>query len=630
MKDYDKISRRRLLIVLLFVLLGFLLIISRLVYLGGISSLKREKQRPVETHIRGEILDCNYNKLGTSLKVYSIFCNPKKVKQPDSEKLKTLSSILNISEKSLKKKLSSNKTFVWLKRKIDYRTQKKITELGIDGIYYTEEFKRFYPNTRLASHILGIVGMDNIGLEGTELYYDKYLNSGWTFSEDNRNFNIVLSIDKNLQYMAESELRKAYRDTKSKSGIVIIMEPSTGYILAMASMPDFDPNNFENSSVYQRKNRAINKAFEPGSIFKIFTTAAIISEKVVQEDEYFDCPGYIKIGDKSISCWKKHNSLNFKEVIRQSCNVGIIKSIFRISKYKFYDYLRGLGLGNYTGIDLPGEVKGTLRLPKKWALFSQASVSIGQEVSTTSIQLISAACAIFNGGKFMQPQILKAIIYSDGRIYKKTAPIFIRQVIPSSVAEQVTRLLKGVVEEGGTGKLAYIKGYSIAGKTGTGEIFDLKLKEYSKDKVNASFIGFIPSENPKYAILVTLHEPKTSDNTGGQVAAPVFKNIVEKIIAYKPIPSEKYILQPQNQTANSWVQHRTNLNNRIELQTKKALPDFTGKNIRQTLKILKILNAKPNLVGSGVAYKQFPAPGSKIYPGIIVTVYFKLPAKKNK
>lgn len=613
-------SRKRFVIIIVFIFTGFLLIVSRIVYLSIIAPLKHPLHKVSKLYVRGEILDRNYNKIATSLEVYSIFCNPQQVPELTEVQINKLAKILDISSKRLKKIFKSDKRFVWLKRKIDYKTRKSVMELGIQGIYYTKEYKRFYPNSRLASHILGIVGIDNIGLEGVELYYDKYLNSGYTFSGSDKNFNIVLSIDKNIQYIVESELRKACRETKAKSGTAIVMEPSTGYILALANIPDFDPNNFEIFKISDRKNRAINEAFEPGSIFKIFTTAAIISENIIKEDEHFYCDGYIKIGDEKISCWKKHKTLSFEEVIRQSCNVGIIKSIFRISRYKFYDYLRDFGIGNYTGIDLPGESKGILRPPKRWALFSKAAISIGQEVATTSIQLITAACAIFNGGKFMEPHVVKAIIYPDGTIYKRNKPVILRQVITSSVAEKVAKLLKGVVQEGGTGEMAYIKGYSIAGKTGTGEVFDIKLKKYIKDKVNASFIGFIPSENARYAILVTIHEPKTRKNTGGRVAAPVFKRIVEKLIAYKPIPSEKKALIPGKVSIYK-------PDEKLKLEQKDILPDFTGRNMRETLKILNALGAKPNLVGSGVAYKQNPAPGSRVYPGMIVTIWFKTPSR---
>lgn len=613
MNSPETISKKRLLFFLALVLIGFLLIISRLIYIGVIPSFKYKQQKPTHIYARGEILDCNYNKLATSLEVYSIFCNPKLVPDLDDAKLKKISNILEMPVKkifSLKKR-----KFVWVKRKIDYLTYKKIKSLEIPGIYYTKEYKRFYPNMKLASHILGIVGIDNVGLEGVELYYDKYLNTGYAISDKGKNLDIVLSIDKNIQYIVEDSLYEACKKSKADSGTVIVMEPSTGYIVAMANYPNFDPNSYSSYSILERENIAISRPFEPGSIFKIFTTIAVISENVIKEDELFYCPGYIRVGDKKISCWKKHGYLNFTGVIKESCNVGMIKSVFRISRYKFYDHLRNLGVGNYTGIDLPGESKGLLSSPKMWPSFTKASISIGQGVSTTSIQLINSACAIFNGGKVMEPKMVKAIVYPDGTIYKKIKPVIIRQAITSSVSERIAKLLKGVVQEGGTGELADIKGYSIAGKTGTGEIYDKKLSKYDKNNVNASFIGFVPADKPKYAIIVTIHRPKTSDNSGGKVAAPVFKRIVEKIIAYNPIPAESRIYNTGN---------RINFDENIKISNKDKLPDFKGMNMREVLRIIKMLGCRPNLVGSGIAFEQYPEKGSKVYRGMIITVKFKM------
>ncbi|MBN1898253.1 MAG: PASTA domain-containing protein [Spirochaetes bacterium] len=618
MSDPVKTSKKRLVVAFIFILIGFLLVISRIIYLGVFPGKVKFKFDRVEE--RGEILDCNYNTLATSLEVYSIFCNPEKVPPLEEEKIRDLSIILNISERNLKNIFQSKKSFVWLKRKVDLGTFRAIRDMKIEGINYNKEYKRIYPNKRLASHVLGIVGIDNVGLEGSELFYERYLNSGHTFSDNQKNFNIVLSIDKNIQYIVETELKNAFARSKAKRGTAIVMDPGTGYILAFANVPDFDPNQYQQSSLNDRKNTAIIDAFEPGSIFKIFTTACILSENPVKKGYKFFCPGYINIGKEKLSCWARHGEIGFDDVIKQSCNVGMIRSIFKVSSYRFYDYLRDFSIGHYTGIDLPGEGKGILRPPKQWPLFSKAAVSIGQEVSTTSIQLITAACAIFNGGKVMEPKIAKAIIYPDGTIYKDFNPVAIRQVITSSIAHKVAQLLIGVVQEGGTGELAYIKGYSIAGKTGTGEIYDRKEKKYFKNRVNASFIGFIPAQKARYAILVTLHEPRSGLNTGGAIAAPVFKKIVEKLIAYKPIPAEKRVITPPY-IKNNYIK-------KIQLTDKKYIPDLRGKNMREILQILSAMDVKPNLIGSGVASRQYPPKGTRVYKGMVVTVWFEDPIIK--
>ena len=604
-------ERKRFKILLFFISMLYLAILIRLVYLTIITGYnKTEISIKSNSLDRGDILDSNLQKLAVSIKVYSIFANPSEIKYISSEQLNKLSKILNINKRKLKSRLTKKRKFVWLKRKVSKFTLKKVLNLKIRGISYIKEYKRFYPNGRLASHILGITGIDNVGLEGVELYYNKYLNG---VGDEKK--NIVLTIDKNIQYILENELRKAYKKTGAKGVTGIIIDPKTGYIIAMANIPDFNPNIYQKFPYSIRRNKAISRQFEPGSIFKIISSAADLSENAITIHDKFYCPGYKIIGNKKIKCWKKHKELTFAEVIKESCNVGIIDATLKISRFKFYDYIRNFGIGTYTGIDLPGEVKGYLRKPKGMGLFSQAAISLGQEVSATALQLITAASVIFNDGKLVQPRIVKSILNTDGSVYKEFKPVVIRQVISPNIAIKIEQLLKGVLEEGGTGMLANIKGYSIAGKTGTGEIYDKKARRYSKEKVNSSFVGFIPADNARYGIIISIQEPKTEDKSGGKLAAPVFKNVVEKLIAYKP-------LEPRYKIHTTY--------NKIILQKKQKInitpgiiPDFSNKNIRETLKILQKLNVRYNIIGSGFAYKQTPSPGTQISASTVITIWFK-------
>lgn len=615
-----KLEKRRLTILICVFALMFFIIISRLITLTIVENIKtKSNEKTPSLYERGEILDSYYKKFAVSLKVYSLFCRPLEIHNMEVSSVNKISLYLNKSKKKLKEIFSSEKNFVWLKRQIDYVTLKKVLNLNIKGIYYLREYKRFYPNGRLLSHVLGITGVDNIGLEGLELYYDKYLNIGINVKKIRKKLNLVLSIDKNVQYVVENELRKVVKRTKAIGGIVIIMEPSTGYILAMASMPDFDPNYFFKFFQKTRRNRIVSDIFEPGSVFKIFSTAAVYSENVVKKDDLFYCNGRILIGGEKISCWKQHGKLNFHQIVKQSCNVGMIKNILKITRFSFYNYLLNFGIGNYTGIDLPGEAKGYLRKPKGMGLFSQASISLGQEVGTTAIQLITAACSIYNDGKLMEPKIVKAIIEDDGTIYKKFLPIVIRQAVLPNIAQKVRKDLKGVVEQGGTGKLAYIKNFPIGGKTGTGQIYNKKLKRYCKEEVNSSFIGFFPADNAQYGILVTINQPKTPDKSGGKIAAPVFKNIVEKVISYKAIPNKSILLIPV----------KKNILNTQSLKLKNynlnVVPDLLNKNMREVINIIQLYKVKMNLIGSGISYKQSPTGGIKIHKGMMITVYFKEP-----
>ncbi len=605
-------ERKRFKILFIFIGILYLVLFLRLIYLTVITKYEKGRITSNENLIeRGDILDVNLQKLAISIKVYSIFANPHLIKNISKTKINTLAKILNIDKTVLRKKFSKDKTFIWIKRKISKTVLNKIIKLKIRGISYIKEYKRFYPNGRLASHILGITGIDNVGLEGVELYYNKYLSA-----IKNEKKNIVLTIDKNIQYILENELRKAYKATRAKSITGIIIEPKTGCIIAMANMPDFNPNTYQKYPYYIRKNNSISVPFEPGSIFKIISSASVLSENAVNIDEMFYCPGYKIIGDKKIKCWKKHGHITFAQVIKESCNVGIIDATLKISRFKFYDYIRNFGIGTYTGIDLPGESKGYLRSPKGMGLFSQAAISLGQEVSATALQLIVAASVIFNDGKLVQPHIVKSILNYDGSIFKEFTPIVIRQVISPNISMKIRKLLQGVLEEGGTGILANIKGYSIAGKTGTGEIYDKKIRKYNKDKVNSSFVGFVPIDNAKYGIIISIHEPKTKDKSGGKLAAPVFKRIVEKLIAYKPLEPRYKILNKYNKL--KVVPDEYYINN------KTIIPDFKGKNMRDAIRILKQLHLRYNLIGSGFAYKQIPTSGRKIGANKVITIWFKV------
>jgi len=620
MEQKFPLEKKRLLILVTILGVLFLLIIGRLFKLMIIDAVKDSSRgRSYNVYERGEILDANYKKLAVSLKVYSLFCNAQEIEDVSNSDIEKISRVLEIKKKDLEKIFTSKKRFVWIKRQINYNTIKEIIDLKIKGIYYLHEFKRFYPNNRLCAHVLGITGIDNIGLEGLELYYDKYLSSGIDSQGRKKKANLVLSIDKNIQYIVENELRKTVNKTRAKSGSVIIMEPSTGYIIAMATIPDFNPNKFAQFSQRIRQNQAILNIFEPGSIFKIFSSAAIYGEKVIKENELINCPGYIIIGGEKISCWDSHGKLSFHDIIKKSCNTGIITGILRVSRFDFYNYLLNFGIGNYTGIDLPGEAKGFLKKPKGMGLFSHASIALGQEVGTTAIQLITAACSIFNDGKLMEPKIVKAVITEDGAIYKEFKPLVIRQAISPSVARKIRRDMVGVVEEDGTGTKARIKGYSIAGKTGTGQVYSKRLKAYDRNKVNSSFIGFFPAENTRYGILVTIHEPKTEEKMGGKIAAPLFKRIVEKMISYKAIPNKEIIVTPSGEDIfQSTSQY-------LKAVKTGLLPDLSGKNMREVINILKPYKVKMNLIGSGVSFKQDPEPGTAIQENKLVSVWFREP-----
>jgi cell division protein FtsI (penicillin-binding protein 3) len=430
------------------------------------------------------------------------------------------------------------------------------------------ESKRSYPNGFLASHIIGFAGLDNVGLEDTEAYYDRYMRgqAGWAvFLRDARQkrldlwdkmvlpkdgYNVVLTIDEVIQYIAERELDKAYEKYHARGASIIVMDPHTGAILALANRPTYDLNEHSGASGDQIRNRAICDLFEPGSVFKIVTASAALEEKKVNEEDKIFCEnGEYKVANHILHDHQPHGWLTFKEVIEESSNIGTTKVAQTLGPEVIYRYARLFGFGSKLGIDLPGEISGALKEPRAWSKTSIGAVPIGQEVGVTALQLASAISVIANGGQLMKPYIVEEVRDKYGMTIKNFSPTLIRKVISLDTALRVKKILTGAVEEG-TGKLAKMASFTAAGKTGTAQKLEPN-GAYSHDKFVASFIGFAPAEDPQVAIVITVDEPHPY-YFGGVVAAPVFKNVAEDAIKYlnaKNPPNEVIVLN-ENQTTN--------------------------------------------------------------------------------
>ncbi len=400
----------------------------------------------------------------------------------------------------------------------------------------------------MASQVIGFAGLDNVGLEGLELYRDAYLKGqpGFAlFFRDARQkkldiwedmlaphdgYNLVLTIDEVIQYIAERELDKAYKAYHAKGASIIVMDPHTGAILALANRPTFDLNEYKETNKDQMRNRAICDLFEPGSVFKIVTASAALEEKKVSEEDKFFCEnGAYKVGSHILHDHTSHGTLTFRQVIEQSSNIGTVKIAQILGPETLYRYIKLFGFGSKLGVDMLGEISGIVREPRLWSKISIAAVPIGQEVGATDVQLIAAISVIANGGQLMRPYVVQEIRDKHGEIIKKFSPVMIRKVISLDTAARVKKILTGVIEEG-TGKMAKIEGFTAAGKTGTAQ----KLEDngtYSHSKFVASFIGFAPAENPAIAIVVTVDEPHPA-YFGGVVAAPVFKNVAADTLKY--------------------------------------------------------------------------------------------------
>jgi cell division protein FtsI/penicillin-binding protein 2 len=348
-----------------------------------------------------------------------------------------------------------------------------------------------------------------------------------------------------VQEIVEEELAEAHRQSGAELVSAIVMNAKTGEILALSNQPSFDLNQFTRSPDHVIRNKAITDVFEPGSTFKTFIASALLDNGLVAETDLFHCTGSVVASGITINDTGVHGILDFRQVLEKSCNVGMVESVRSVDREKLYEYLRAFGFGNPTGVQLPGEARGTLRSPDKWSGLSKYEIAIGQEVAVTAIQLVSAAAALANGGVLMQPRIIERINGPDGNLLKKYDPLTVRRVVDEGTAERILDMLTGVISPGGTGSKAMIEGYRIAGKTGTAQIADTEDGGYLEGEFFASFIGFLPVPDPDIVILVTLDRP-VGETYGGQTAAPVFRNIVERIAPYLnilPSFSEVYVLK---------------------------------------------------------------------------------------
>ena len=503
---------------------------------------------------RGNIYDRNLNKLALNVSTKSLFATPFLIKNPHVTAQK-ISTVLDLKVDDILERLNQKKSFVWIKRKCEDCEVAEIENMNIDGLYFLSENKRYYPNKYLASNMVGFVGIDNQGLEGIELVFDNILKSlpglmvmerdasggkiPLSIKELNESKNgesVVLTIDKVIQYITEEALEKAFIKARAKAGIAIVVEPKTGEILAMAVRPTFDPNHFNDFSRDFWRNRAIADAYEPGSTFKIVTISSALEEKVAKLNDQFNCKGWIKYNGHIFHDIHIHHEQNLTDIVKNSCNIGVIQVGTRMKESTFEKYIRRYGFGALTDIELPGEITGLVRNSSEWSKISLASLSIGQEISVTPIQLIMAISSIANKGILMKPMIVKEILDSDQNKIKIFKPKPIRQVVSQEIALTMSKILEQVVVDG-TGTMASIPGYRIAGKTGTAQKFDLSLGKYSDNKYDSLFVGFVPAENPKLSILVLIDEPIGS-YYGGTVAAPVFKEIASKVLPYLSIPSD--------------------------------------------------------------------------------------------
>ena len=553
-------NKKREIILHTAIIFSFVMVFLRLTDLMIINH-KRLAERAKQQHVkvediqarRGIIFDRLGREIALNLELESLYGDPESLNLTN-EDIKKLALAVEKEPRVILSKIPEAGRFAWIERKIEPETAEKIRALDIKGLGLLPEAKRYYPKGDLASHILGFVGIDNQALEGIELKYDKYLKtaggkiflgrdaSGRTLSSgvntEAKGNNIVLTIDEVIQHIAEKELDRAMVKWRAAAASVIVMDPFTGEILALANRPSYDPNRPGSASNSERRNRAITDCYEPGSTFKIVIGAGSLEEKIVRPNSLFDVSrGGIEAGGKTIRDVHKYGVLSFQEVIQKSSNVGSIMVGMKLGKERIYQYAKLLGFGEKTGIDLPGEVSGWMVPPEKWSGTSIGAIPIGQEVAVTPLQVLRAYAAIANGGFLVRPHVVSEVISPDGQALVSFRDMEKKRVLSARTAEIFKDILKSVVEEGGTGQSASVNGNEVAGKTGTAQMINPLTKRYSKEKYVSSFVGFVPADDPKLAIIVVVYEPK-GQIYGGVVAAPVFRDIADKALSYLDIPRE--------------------------------------------------------------------------------------------
>ncbi|MFH1980776.1 MAG: penicillin-binding protein 2 [Pseudomonadota bacterium] len=505
---------------------------------------------------RGGIYDTNGNELAISGDAISIAIDPGAVENP-SASVAVLARALDLDRAFVTDRIKDpDRSFVWLKRRVSPEEEARVKATDIKGLQYVRERCRYYPKRELAAHVLGFTGLDGTGLEGVEFYYDQILQGdrsklqvlrdalgrrfdaekGLAPSRDGGS-HLDLTIDQTIQHIAEKELERAVVDSKASAGTVVIMNPRTGAVLAMANFPSFNANSYGDYPSRVWRNRAVTDRFEPGSTMKIFSAAAAIETGGYTPSSAFYCEnGAYRIGPNVIHDTKPHGWLTLREIIKYSSNIGAVKLGENIGSQPLHHVLSQFGFGAKTGIDFPGETSGKLLSYKEWTLIDAGAIAFGHGVSVTALQLTAATAAIANGGVLMKPYVVKAIKDSRGRLIQQFSPQPVRQVVSAETAGVVIDMMRAVVESEGTGVKASLIGYTAGGKTGTAQ----KVNDdgsYANDRFVASFVGFAPASHPAVVILVVIDEP-TESHYGGTVAAPAFREMAQSILDYMNVPPD--------------------------------------------------------------------------------------------
>ncbi len=668
------ISRAR---IILGVLLSiYILVVVRAFHIQvlGVKGIRERGAKQYGTSIplnakRGMILDRMGSELAVSIATKSIFVQPAKLKNP-GKAAALLAPRVSRPASELKKLFASEKGFVWVRRQmpstaadeavlevkealaaLDPGTRRKAS--AVDGIGTVEEPKRFYPNRELAASLLGFTNRDCRGIEGVELALDNYLRGEQAYllcerdargrlivpastavEVNSKGHSVTLTIDRNIQHIVEKELQAAVEKHKARGGMAIVLSPKTGEVLAMATAPSFNPNSPGNAPPSARRNQPLTDSFEPGSTFKVFTLASAIEMGAIGKSDMFYCEnGKYKYAGRTIHDTHKYGWLNGRDILKYSSNIGITKINERMNGDRFYDMIRAFGFGSRTGIELRGEVPGIG--PSRSAFDSRirrATVSFGQGISVTPVQLAAGMAAVVNGGKMLKPYVVREIRDPEGNAVYRGEPREMRRVLSPRTSEQMREILGGVVQGDGTGTQARIKGFLVGGKTGTAQKVESGTGRYSPDKRTASFIGFLPLQDPELLILVVIDEPHGSVY-GGVVAAPAFNQIAVKTAYYLGIQPTEPIADsgpgkpeaPGRPVSPAGV--RVTPVSTASSPAPMIMPDLAGLSMGRVVDLMNRYPVKLAIKGSGVARSQKPVAGTVLSPGAECSVVFAAEAE---
>jgi cell division protein FtsI (penicillin-binding protein 3) len=570
----------------------------------------------------------------------SLYAVPQDVTDPQATAT-ALSRLLELDaagRREVLAKLQKKRAFVWIQRKIDPFTARRIRDLQLEGIGFLAEHRRYYPQRELAAHVLGYVGLDNTGMSGIEYAFESEIRGraakvvvhtdarrrpvAQTERPSTDGATVVLALDEAIQHVAERELDRSIEETQAASGTVIVVEPFTGEVLALAGRPTFNPNRYQAYPSSRWRNRAVSDVFEPGSIFKIVTAAAGIQENVVAPDEVLDCGnGRIEISGTVINDHAVFDRLTLTQAVARSSDIGMIRVGQRLGRENFFRYVHSFGFGAPTGVDLPGESGGLLRPTARWSALSLPSMSFGQEIGVTALQIAMAAAAVANGGYLMKPIVVKRVEDPEGRAVKEVKPLVVRRVLAPQTVDTLTEILRTVVRDG-TGRRAAVPGYVVAGKTGTAQKVDASGRYSMVDHV-ASFVGWAPASRPALVILASLDTPRGAANQGGDVAAPLFARVAEaalRILAVPPDDAGRVLravaTAPENVSPAAYRPQAASSPAETAFPEEPGLmPDLRGQSAREAAIAAARRGLVVELHGSGQVVAQTPEPGVEIEPG---------------